>query len=403
MCFNLYHFCYNWTFYPIFFLKMYCPINLVFKGRGGGVWLWWCKDFKTHESKMIHSVLQGQANEKAPMVNLEPPVNLTCKAGGCGSGDRPGRLPIRRPVAPSLLQSVCWSILQQDAECWGCPDALAVLRPLTAQFSRKALVCFIMSLDCWTKLEHPGKTHTGTGRRCKRHNESLCGAGHNKPRPLASVWADLNIETCHSPHTESPRWHKGPTVHFFFYLYLKVKVIKIQTRPRFFCRLDLWCEFKIQCRVFTFTRFWKQHDVWPLTFSRCHWQIWYESDSQLYCNSVNKQTEKHTKYSTPFPRAVLLNISETAALTSFEDFIAKREARPLVGVVWHKLDVQRRTWRYDRRRRDVAAVLPKQVRWLWVPIMDLDIVISAKRKHISLNTWNEFQCHFSCNPEIGSW
>lgn len=49
------------------------------------------------------------------------------------------------------------------------------------------------------------------------------------------------------------------------------------------------------------------------------------------------------------------------AHTGLVYFVAQREARPLVGVVRHKLDVDGRPRRYDGRGGDVAAVLPKQV------------------------------------------
>lgn len=49
------------------------------------------------------------------------------------------------------------------------------------------------------------------------------------------------------------------------------------------------------------------------------------------------------------------------ARTGLVYFVAQREARPLVGIVRHKLDVDGRPRRYDGRRGDVAAVLPEQV------------------------------------------
>lgn len=49
------------------------------------------------------------------------------------------------------------------------------------------------------------------------------------------------------------------------------------------------------------------------------------------------------------------------AHTGLVYFVAQREARPLVGIVRHKLDVDGRPRRYDGCRGDVAAVLPQQV------------------------------------------
>lgn len=59
-------------------------------------------------------------------------------------------------------------------------------------------------------------------------------------------------------------------------------------------------------------------------------------------------------------------------------FVAQREARPLVGIVRNKLDVDGRPRRYDGRRGDVAAVLPQQVSRLWVPVVDLNIIVSIE-------------------------
>lgn len=59
-------------------------------------------------------------------------------------------------------------------------------------------------------------------------------------------------------------------------------------------------------------------------------------------------------------------------------FVAQREARPLVGIVRHKLDVDWWPRRYDGRWGDVAAVLPQQVSRLWVPVVDLDVIVSTE-------------------------
>lgn len=93
--------------------------------------------------------------------------------------------------------------------------------------------------------------------------------------------------------------------------------------------------------------------------------------------------------------------------TGFEDFVAQREARPLVGVVWHELDVERGARRYDRRGGDVAAVLPQHVSGLRVPIVDLHVVVPAEDKQIFMNDvgvcgtlWKSFLsegCHHSSN------
>lgn len=64
--------------------------------------------------------------------------------------------------------------------------------------------------------------------------------------------------------------------------------------------------------------------------------------------------------------------------TSLVYFVAQREARPLVGIVRHKLDVDGRPRRYDGRGGDVAAVLPQQVSRLWVPIVDLNVIVSTE-------------------------
>lgn len=48
-------------------------------------------------------------------------------------------------------------------------------------------------------------------------------------------------------------------------------------------------------------------------------------------------------------------------LTGLVYFVAQREARPLVGIVRHKLDVDGWPRRYDGCGGDVAAVLPQQV------------------------------------------
>lgn len=70
------------------------------------------------------------------------------------------------------------------------------------------------------------------------------------------------------------------------------------------------------------------------------------------------------------------------ARTSFVYFVAQREARPLVGIVRHKLDVDGRPRRYDGRRGNVAAVLPEQVSRIRVPIVDLDVIVPTEDRKI---------------------
>lgn len=62
-------------------------------------------------------------------------------------------------------------------------------------------------------------------------------------------------------------------------------------------------------------------------------------------------------------------------LTCFEDLVAQREARPLVGVVRHESDLEGGSRRDDRRRGDVAAVSTQDIGVFQGAIADLDEVI----------------------------
>lgn len=85
-----------------------------------------------------------------------------------------------------------------------------------------------------------------------------------------------------------------------------------------------------------------------------------------------------------------MNEKNHSSITGFEDFVAQWEARPLVGVVRNKLDVERGPWRYDWRRSNVAAVLPQQVSWLWISVMDLNVVIPRQEMKILLFHQNPY-------------
>lgn len=97
---------------------------------------------------------------------------------------------------------------------------------------------------------------------------------------------------------------------------------------------------------------------------------------------------KNIDQTNPIKYNFLILMFRVQLLTCFEDLVAQREARPLVGVVRYELDVERGPRRYDWRRGDVAAVLPEEVGRLRVPIVDLHIVIPAEDTQTLLNTFS---------------
>lgn len=76
-----------------------------------------------------------------------------------------------------------------------------------------------------------------------------------------------------------------------------------------------------------------------------------------------------------------LSLSQNAArkinvlLTCFENLVAQRKPRPLMGVVRHELDLQGGPRREDGRRGDVAAVSTQDVGPFRGPVADLDEVV----------------------------
>lgn len=67
-------------------------------------------------------------------------------------------------------------------------------------------------------------------------------------------------------------------------------------------------------------------------------------------------------------------------LTGFEDLVAQREARPLVGVVRHESDLDGGSRGDDRRRGDVAAVSAQDVGVFQGAVADLDEVIPEDKR-----------------------
>lgn len=72
--------------------------------------------------------------------------------------------------------------------------------------------------------------------------------------------------------------------------------------------------------------------------------------------------------------------AEQSSLTCFEDLVAQREARSLVGVVRDESDLEGGAGRDDGRWGDVAAVSTQDVGVVQSPITDLDEVIPDEKQ-----------------------
>lgn len=74
------------------------------------------------------------------------------------------------------------------------------------------------------------------------------------------------------------------------------------------------------------------------------------------------------------------DIREIGHLTCFKDFVAQREASPLVSIVRHKSYLEGGTRWDDWRRGDVAAVPPQDVCIFWSAVSDFNEVVPDLKK-----------------------